>query len=461
MNDLFHAWPHVIVSTWKSFGPVNAETVNDNLTDYGLSVVFMPVMLAVAITIYAAGTWVSECCRHCTCCEEDRKRCECDCCPKRCCSLLTFNRTRPQADVLAPGVIFGAIGVTIAILALAYEIKTTDAINSTTSTFLRLNDLSVQTKANLAAASVQMDYNSDLIFDLYLNATQQGVNATETRHVLNALVYTQFARDGLAEAYDNANVGLDITSTVDYIRYVTKSINIGLGVYLGLLIGMEIGTWLAAFLPDKPVYTVIVTFEAVKAAFLLIIAISVMAIGISALIVGGDICQDPNAYIDVRNTDTSNSDYISFYVNCPPGATSPQLNSLELALNSTLLAQDEMAQFTYYLQVNGSFPQLLSESIVIQAGLNVSVSQINTLIDQSSCTNAHNILVEGLTTGCHSVMANLAVWIFALPCTLFFLLFKDCVMPRAPYANEYQLVNQQQQPPPSPALRPRTRTGRS
>jgi len=436
-NNLFHSFPHINIQTFRYFTPITPQNVLDNISDYLLSIVFLGGLLMFVWILFPIGVWISECCRHCECCDPLRAPCECDGCPKRCCSLLTFNANKPQADVLAPTVIFGTIGVVFALLTMVYQVKAANNVIDVTNIFRQLADMQSQTTADYNAATDQMGVNGNNLVQLIDNSTTAGADPNEILKLRIALVQVQVAQDSLGQATDNASKGFDIASNVDYVRLVVRAIIISSIIYFILVIGMLVGTLTAALSSPTPVYQVIVAFSSTKAVFLLIFGMFVISPLTAALIAAGDLCQDPLAYMNQQNLRTGNSDYAGYYINCAPGSVFPELANLQLAQNNTASALSLVQEFSLYTYENGTFPYLFNQSVVIEKGLTLSGSQIDTLIGDSDCTHPHNLMTEALEQGCGNSFSFNSVWIFTLPSTLLCLLAVDCVMPRAKDPDAY------------------------
>lgn len=453
-NDLFHAWPHINIQTFRVFAPITPEHVLNNLSEYGYSIGFIGALLVIVWLLLPTSIWITECCCHCDCCEKLRDSCNCDCCPRRCCSPLTFNPRKPQADVLGPVVSFGTVGLVLLILTMVFQIKAANNVRDVTNILDQLSDMQTKTTNDFNAATDQMGVNSNGLIRLIDNSTTAGVTSVQISNLQIALIETQLASDALGAASDNANKGFDITSNTDYARMVARSIVIAAIVAFLLVLGMVIGGLVAAFQPATPVYQAIVTFSSFLAAFVLIFGflVSVLSAG---LVAAGDICQDPLGYMNEQNYRTGNSDYAGYYINCAPGAVFPDLTKLDQALGYSTDALVRVEQFSLYAYENGTFPDLLARSVVIEGGLTLSNAQITELIDDSNCTHPHNLLTQALEQGCGSTFTYNAVWIFALPSALICLLALYRALPRAKDQYAYATLNvrrkqQQQSQPPSP-----------
>lgn len=432
-NDAAARFPHIVIYTGRVFSPVTPEHVEADWSAYLVSLFFIPIIVWLVFLFYPIGHYVSECYRGCSCCDTERKRCECECCPRRCCRPLTLNHDAPQADAIAPVATFGFVGITLAVTALALQIISFDQIGTVIDVFNQLNDMQNNNRDLTQQAVNQMQVNQDNLQVLLRNAVNTpGVAPYAVVYLEDALFrYIQPAQDQLQTVANNVNVGLNIGSATKYTSRVRLGLLIAFVIYFAVVVGGDVATYVAAYLPRKPINSVAVTFGSIDAGFLLILGTCMITPLMGVLVGGGDLCQNPVGYINQQISNSGNSAYVSFYVNCPPGAVSPDYENLQLAYNATVSGLGLMQQFSAYS--NGTFPALYNQSIVIEQGLELSLEQITKIQVMSGCEKAHGLMVKGLDQGCGNAFKSCFLWIFMTPAALLFLLMKFCLVPRKEY----------------------------
>lgn len=433
MNDAASRFPHIDPRDFSTFSPVNPEHVLDDWETYLWSASFISWVVAWVFVFYPVGQWVSECYRCCDCCAAERKRCECDCCPKRCCTPLTLNKEKPQADVIAPVAVFGFIGFALAVCTMVFQGMAQWSVDDTISIFRQLDTVHKQNLDMLQKAADQMGTNSDQLSALIIDSQAAGVPPIDVLLIEDALFrFTQPARDRLIDAYNAANVDLGISSVADNAHNAVVWVIVVGGIYFAFIVLAEFGSYMAAYFPRRPINPLTIAISSSYSACLLVLGSFLVVPALELLVVGGDLCQDPHGYILRRNNNTGNSDYVTFYVDCPAGQESPNLPDLIAAGNATEDAYSLVNEYGQYLIQNGSYDtSLYDQTLVIEAGLNRSIAQIDGLIVVSGCETYNSLLNHGLNDACGKAFSSNFLWILGLPLTLIFLLLKICFVPRA------------------------------
>jgi hypothetical protein len=431
-NDAAARIPHVNPRTFRVFSPVNPSNVIDNWRDYLTAVAFIPALFVWFFLLYAIGQWVSECYRGCGCCKTERERCECKCCPKRCCQPLTLNRSHPQADVIAPVAIFGFLGFAGAIITIVFIGMAQWSVDDAISVFRHLDDIQQADIALLQQAVDQMNTNAAGLITLINDSQSAGVPPSEVLLIQDALYgYVQPATDSLTNALETSDVDLGITSVANSAHSGVVWMIVAGSLFFTLIVLVELASYLGAFLKPRPVNPIAAFVSSYHAAILLVLGLFLVAPMMDVSIVAGDLCQDPKGYILEKANKTA-SDFVDFYVNCPPGKESPVASDLNSARNATVAAYGLVTQYGDYLQLNGTYPvTLYNQTQVIASGLNTSIAQIDTLNAISGCGPYNCILNHGLNDACGSAFKYNFVWIYSMWICLIFLLIKSCFVPRA------------------------------
>ncbi len=431
LNNAFHAAPHISVvsDSFRTF-EVNPANVKANPTQYLESAMFMPVIVFLIGVLIMLAAFIAQCCR-CDCSKPTRRCCNC---PK----LLRMDTENPCADTTSKChfvwvILIGSLVVATAIAGISVQYTLASSVVEVTDVAMEIKDDQDQMRAQLEVINTQTSVvaaSSNQLLLLVRNAAP----------ALPSLVQTsaQFAASSMSaasiktsEALQQADVDLAIKSVVDQTRRAVMWFRIIAALLFVATCGLLAGSMASTFAgprhePFRPCQDASESFQVIQ--FFIVLMIGVTPIMLLA-IVGGDLCQNPNAYL---NEVAPNNQYTEFYINCPPGAASPVQQDLEAARASVQEAQSAVQLILDYLQANPSpaYPEIQQQCVLTVSGTTSAVEEIDLAIANSGCYDQHARLVSIETKLCGESFNLLAATLFVLCGYISLPLLLNCILPR-------------------------------
>lgn len=433
LNTAFHNVPHIDVQGNGGLFDVNPHSVVHDTVRYEESIgVFALILLALLL----AGTivfWVWECTLY-SCCQKCRENCTCKCCPKGYCKTVALRRGRngliaTDAPCMTTSIVFTVFAASAALITLAFvtwfSYETTQTLNDA----IKLEDYHDASLAQLQAIQALTKSNNDSIALLAPDVYASNISARIKVNFTAAVIESDAAETSATDAVNQASSELHIRSNVKYVRD-NRGYFVALATFL-IVIAMLIlmAEWLVSVLPPEPLGPCIGVLSGFQILVFYLVTWFVFADLFTVGVEMGDVCQDPNAYINEFNAKQGGGSFLSFYINCAPGSTNPTLDDLNSAYANTLVARTAIG-LVANVTTPPSSARIHNESLALYDQQSLTLLEIQVAINASTCDVPHNLLSDVETQACHANMTSGVAFILSLAIFHFLAVLIACFIPR-------------------------------
>lgn len=438
LNDAFHNVPHVLTSSWPwtTFDPT-PDNVSDEYSKWIQSVGFFPALLFLVLLLTAIGSWIAICCR-CKCCREVR-RCFCPvqpCGNRRCCckiiSMKSHSPDEPEAITLTVLGIVATLGIGASIGLFA---QTAVETKQTVDQVLDLNDYRLSVVDSIRVVRDLTEQN-DVDLTVLVNQTTS-INITEPLRQ-QLLVAQDQSADAVVyanDAYDAADTDLDVKTRADNAKYYIDVVTILIGVFGFAIVLLAGAMVLSTYVYERPYQSCQYAWESIIVVFFFISTFTIASI-FGVLIGVGDVCQDPNAYLNAAVGDQSA--FLTYYINCAPGSTNPSASDLRSAYVATDAAR--VIVYELYTQTNTTYPDVSQPSLELYQQQTLTMASINITSVRAQCTQPHARLVTIQENVCYDLFNWFAPAFLTVLIALNVFIVFTCIVPRR-IATEYKKLN--------------------
>lgn len=455
VNNAFHAVLHLQVNTGSVFD-VTPYNVVHQPTDYAESLAFVPGLLFVILAAIALMLWIVQC-TYCACSDTCRANCvACCACNEVGCRPITRYRSRGVS--MEPATIalltLGIIAILVCVASIIMWLVTSERVNSVLDDLDSLDDYRVLIGQQTAAIDALAIANNATLVDVLIPLASKtpGLNAT----LLHALTTTAVDASNSAvvelnEVASQGQISVNFRTTIDSVRSNTAWAVWGSFVLLVVLMLLFMSGGLAAFIPATPQRECVDASQALMGCWSLLVALVVVVVfGVG--IAGGDVCQDPTAYLNELNSNSNgNNAVVSYYINCPIGGVSPFDSGLSTAYNDTIVVIG-VVQTVADAAVLINATDLASNATALIAAETTLLQGILATQTLTRCNYPHRQLVQIEEDGCWSAFPNGAAAMFLMWFGYLILITAAWTWPKLAMPDTgYVRANNGDTPPPPPS----------
>ena len=431
LNNAFHNVPHISTEGNGGLFSVNPDSVVNNTIRYQAAI---GVFVGILLFLFAAGAiafWVWECTLY-PCCRKCRQNCTCKGCPKSYCKTVAKHSGDEHEPCISAFVAFTVIAVTAGLLTMAFIIWFSYETTQSMDRAIKLEDYNDASLAELKVIQNLTRCNNETINALAPDVYALNLPATVEGNFTAAVIESGVAYTSATDAVNQASASLRLRSNIQYVRD-NKVYFVAVGtliVIISLLLIMVL--WLTSFVPHEPIGQCIGVTSGFQILMFVITMVAVFSPLFTLAVEMGDVCQDPNAYINEFNqkqTDGDDNDnFLSYYINCVPGSVNPTLDNLNSAYNNTLIAREAVGEVVNATITLSPTVHNASQSLYDQQTL--TLANIQFAIDNSACDYPHNLMTDTETQACHGNMTSGVAYILSLSLFSFFAMLSACFVPR-------------------------------